>query len=66
MVMSKFKEGSVIQLKSGGPKMTVSEITPTGEHYRCQWFTGSKLEEGYFPEEALIIPKKEKPAKKVN
>ena len=46
-------------LKSGGPAMTVQEvIDPFGvkhqsESFRCQWFSGKKLESGIFPLESL-------------
>jgi uncharacterized protein YodC (DUF2158 family) len=33
--MSQFKVGNVVQLKSGGPTMTVRE---TKEKVDCQWF----------------------------
>ena len=50
--MEKYKTGDVVQLKSGGPKMTVKSSNVSGEIY-CQWFAGSKLEAGYFPPESL-------------
>lgn len=31
-----FKTGMVVVLKSGGPKMTITEIN--GEDIECQWF----------------------------
>lgn len=66
--MGIFKEGDVVELKSHGPTMTISDITETMEgrkFYHCQWFTGSKLQDGYFLKEALVIPKKEKPKKMI-
>ncbi len=49
--MSDISEGSVVQLKSGGPAMTVRWVED-GEAY-CQWF--SKDEENpHFPSKALI------------
>jgi uncharacterized protein YodC (DUF2158 family) len=47
-----FKIGDVVQLKSGGPKMTVVAI---GELVRCAWFFGdnSKQEASAFPAGAL-------------
>jgi uncharacterized protein YodC (DUF2158 family) len=47
----KFKKGETVQLKSGGPIMTIKDVVLGG--YRCQWFAGKKLEEGYFPEASL-------------
>jgi len=36
--MEEIKVGSTVQLKSGGPNMTVDEITGTGPVYaRCSW-----------------------------
>ena len=54
--MTTFKEGDIVQLKSGGPKMTVCSTSPDGRHYTCKWFSGSKLEDGHFPQDALIVP----------
>jgi uncharacterized protein YodC (DUF2158 family) len=34
--MSEFKIGDVVQLKSGGPKMTVTKVSAEG--YLCRWF----------------------------
>jgi uncharacterized protein YodC (DUF2158 family) len=61
--MAQFNEGDIVQLKSGGPKMTCS-----GEHnphagYLCKWFAGSKLEQGYFQSGMLKTATDEKPAK---
>jgi uncharacterized protein YodC (DUF2158 family) len=46
-----FKAGDVVQLKSGGPVMTVKQLhkaTPYVGQYQCQWFGGKKLESGFF------------------
>ena len=49
------KVGDIVQLKSGGPKMTVQSGTEEEEgHVWCQWFAGSKLEQGRFPVESLV------------
>ncbi|EKN3948530.1 YodC family protein [Yersinia enterocolitica] len=56
--MSKYKVGDKVKLRSGGPVMTVHQISVVhpaiyrGNH-RCQWFAGKKLEEGYFPDDSL-------------
>lgn len=50
----KFNSGDFVQLKSGGPKMSVStrnRMHP--EHYDCKWFAGSKLNQGTFAEDEL-------------
>lgn len=51
-----FKVGEVVQLRSGGPEMTVSDTSVYSEpdHVRCQWFGGRKLETGKFPTASLI------------
>ena len=58
----KFKSGDAVQLKSGGPKMTVSERYSSGP-YHCKWFAGSKLNMGNFEEDELQ-PYKEEAGKK--
>lgn len=54
--MSKPKIGDVVQLASGGPKMTVGSDMVKGETTRrtCLWFVAGKLEQGDFHEDALI------------
>ena len=62
-----FKVGDIVQLKSGGPKMTVNEVLEThGEDkqdVRCAWFAGSKHEHAYFSVETLILAPEENEAK---
>ncbi|WP_345754816.1 YodC family protein [Citrobacter braakii] len=58
----RFKVGDIVYLVSGGPSMSVAEQVRdfkaergwyyTG-HYKCQWFSGKKLDHGVFPEESL-------------
>jgi uncharacterized protein YodC (DUF2158 family) len=64
-----FKIGDVVQLKSGGPEMTVENIVgvttskdqsfmyKTAGHSDgeliCKWFSGSKLETGMFKPETV-------------
>ena len=51
----KLKIGDTVQLKSGGPIMTVHSITEeTGELY-CQWFVVGKVEHDYFPSDSLKL-----------
>lgn len=57
-MVGKFNRGDVVQLRSGGPAMTVSQLP--GEHsyvprsnYCCQWFRGASKEFGTFGEEEL-------------
>ena len=46
-----FKAGDVVQLKSGGPLMTVGEVD--GESVHCRWFNGSEEKASSFPAELL-------------
>lgn len=51
-----FKEGDIVTLKSGGPKMTVevAETAWTG-HVYCSWFDDKrKLSKEQFAPEALV------------
>jgi len=61
--MDEFKVGMIVQLKSGGPKMTVAETETDSpamiDKIKCQWFSGSKLEEGWFPPKSLKVIKEE-------
>jgi uncharacterized protein YodC (DUF2158 family) len=51
----KFNVGDIVQLKSGGPKMTVTDSVGTSDDYlRTSWFAGSKHESGMFPVAALV------------
>ena len=54
----RFKVGDIVQLKSGGPRMTVGE-KPLGVQAQgvfCQWFSGKKLSSGFFTAASLIRP----------
>ena len=58
--MAEIKAGDVVQLKSGGPKMTVSQVGKAsmgGEMLRawCDWFEGTKKMDGNFPLTSLKI-----------
>lgn len=54
-----FKPGDVVALKSGGPKMTVTQVgiaNLTGEPtVWCVWFDGVKKLEDTFPPESLKV-----------
>ena len=54
----KFKIGDIVQLKSGGPKMTVTQVLERVVH--TAWFAGSKKESGAFPFDAVMIYQEEK------
>lgn len=49
--MSELKIGDVVQLKSGGPTMTVDTLDAQGAH--CVWFVGIIREQGTFKPETL-------------
>lgn len=63
---AKFPLGEIVQLKSGGPAMTISELPDSksyssNDKYVCQWFKGASKERGTFIEEELqlyVAPKK--------
>jgi uncharacterized protein YodC (DUF2158 family) len=51
-VMEDFEIGDVVQLRSGGPKMTVNSLVSNGDVV-CQWFECDDVHEENFPKEAL-------------
>ena len=55
---SAFKVGDLAQLKSGSPIMTVKWLSSDGRAVTCQWFSGSKLNEGTFSTDSLVAAKK--------
>ena len=57
--MSEFKAGDVVQLKSGGPNMTVNFVENTSgtEEAACSWFINNKKESSRFPVTTLkLVP----------
>lgn len=50
----KYKIGDIVQLKSGGPDMTVVFVSTDGSTLRTSWFSGKKNESGQFPDDALV------------
>ena len=62
MATAAFKIGDIVQLKSGGPKMTVTDFAVFGRDLvHTSWFAGSKEATGTFPVDALIPVKDEQP-----
>lgn len=59
--MSNCKVGDVVQLKSGGPQMTVSE-TNDSEMLECTWFDSSnELKTAFFKSDVVEEYKKKIP-----
>lgn len=57
---SQYATGTVVRLKSGGPKMTVRrEMNGDEGLLNCQWFKGDKLEFDNFPFDSLELVKPE-------
>jgi len=55
--MSEFKKGDVVQLKSGGPKMTIGYLlTDDTNRVKCTWFDGKTVKEETFYTEQLKTP----------
>ena len=51
--MAEFGKGMVVQLKSGGPEMTVAAIDKNGVF--CNWFADNEVKSEYFSPETLKI-----------
>ena len=47
-----FRPGDTVELKSGSPLMTVTEVT--GDQIRCTWFRGKENNSGSFPAITLL------------
>jgi uncharacterized protein YodC (DUF2158 family) len=50
-----FKVGDVVQLRSGGPRMTVQSINASTKDVECTWFDGSERFKDMFQPEMLKI-----------
>lgn len=62
----KFNVGDIVQLKSGGPKMTVEKIGAESydrSQVYCTWFSGSKHAQNDFNPDTLVMAPEEKPKK---
>jgi uncharacterized protein YodC (DUF2158 family) len=60
-----FKGGEIVQLKSGGPAMTVEGLNQGTGGWVCSWFVGSELKREQFRAEALK-PYEPPPKKKLS
>ncbi len=52
--MNEIKLGDVVEIKSGGPKMTVIEIYEGDETCKCIWYVGDEKHEEIYPIVALM------------
>ena len=50
---AKFEDGTRVQLKSGGPIMTVDSFDEKTSKYICEWFKDGKLFKESFRETSL-------------
>jgi uncharacterized protein YodC (DUF2158 family) len=59
--MQILKTGDIVELKSGGPKMTVkTRMNSDLDSYECQWFNDRKLKYSYFKGDSLkLLPETE-------
>jgi uncharacterized protein YodC (DUF2158 family) len=61
--MPKFKNGDIVQLKSGGPKTVDSVQEPNYAYPRggvwAVWFAGAKRERAHFDEESVDFAKED-------
>lgn len=49
MSNEQFQIGDTVMLNSGGPIMTVKEITDAGKEVRCIWFNNGIISSAFFP-----------------
>lgn len=52
-VMTQWKSGDTVQLKSGGPIMTVTSVRVSDGLTYCAWFVGDENKGAAFPADAL-------------
>ena len=62
--MAELKVGDVVQLKSGGPKMTIADTKPNPAGILCTWFDKAEVKSSRFPPQSLG-PIKSSPEKSV-
>ena len=58
--MATFHIGDVVQIKSSGPAMTITEQDHGKNKYFCKWVSRRNLITGIFPGDALEIYKGDK------
>jgi uncharacterized protein YodC (DUF2158 family) len=52
MEQSKYVIGQEVRLKSGGPQMTINEVSSDGA--RCYWFDVNTLNSAWFALDAIV------------
>ncbi|WP_368893566.1 DUF2158 domain-containing protein [Kluyvera ascorbata] len=50
----KLQDGTVVQLRSGGPLMTVSFFDDERDQYYCEWFVKDERKSGFFNGTSLV------------
>jgi len=45
---NQFQPGMVVQLKSGGPLMTISNYSQSQQQFVCQWFLEGEVKSAFF------------------
>lgn len=50
---NKFEDGTLVQLKSGGPVMTVESHIKDSDKYCCEWFKDGKRYNEVFRETSI-------------
>jgi uncharacterized protein YodC (DUF2158 family) len=60
-VNDQLKPGDVVQLKSGGPKMTIDSIGygTGGDKAKCIWFDNNDRKDALFKLDSLVKPEEE-------
>lgn len=54
----KFEVGDVVQFKSGGPKMTISQVNEDTNNHLCVWFDNEgRSYQSYFSKYILKVVK---------
>ena len=53
MPSNSWKCGDVVELCSGGPKMTIDGVSNSKENVLCKWFDGNDLKESWLDAGAL-------------
>lgn len=56
--MTKFQVGDIVVLKSGGPRMTITQTGLTHSRVECTWFTqDAEVKTAYISDSALVESK---------